>query len=70
MRLPKIDSATYRAIVTALQTLAAFLIALGASPEAMKLLTDFYPTVVPTVVAGAGLASLVLNIFRKSVKNY
>jgi hypothetical protein len=70
MRLPKLDSATYRAVITAVQTFAAFLVAFAAVPEAMELLTRFYPAVVPLVVSGAGVASFVLNFFRKNVTNY
>lgn len=70
MRLPSKDSATWRAIITAIQTLAGFLVALAASPETIQLIQQFYPWIVPVVVGGAGVASLILNIFRPTVKNY
>jgi len=70
MRLPAKDSAVWRAIITAIQTFAGFVVALAATPEAMELITNFYPWVVPVVVSGAGIASLLLNIFRSTVKNY
>lgn len=70
MRLPKIDSATYRAVVTGLQTFAGFVIAIVASPQAMAAITDFYPWLAPVVVSGASIASFALNFFRGDVRNY
>ena len=70
MRLPKVDSATYRAIVTGLQAFVGFLVAAVAIPEFRQLVLDFYPSALPILVTGAGLASFVLNYFRSNVKNY
>jgi hypothetical protein len=70
MRLPQKDSATWRAIITALQTFCGFLIALAAQPDTIRLINNFYPWIVPVIVSGAGVASFVLNFFRKSVNNY
>lgn len=70
MRLPKLDSATWRGVITALQTLGSFLVALVAIPEVMDLITQHYPTFVPGVVVGAGIISFAINLFRKDVKNY
>lgn len=70
MRLPKVDSATYRAIVTALQTFCGFLVAAVAMPEFRELVLKWYPAALPLLVSGAGVASFVLNFLRKSVKNY
>lgn len=70
MRLPQKDSATWRAIITGLQTLCGFVVALVALPEFSELVRQFYPAALPIIVAGAGVASFVLNLFRKSVKNY
>jgi len=70
MRLPAKDSATYRGIITSIQTFCGFLIALAAQPETIQLLQQYYGWIVPVVVAGSGIASLVLNILRPSVKNY
>lgn len=63
------DSATWRAVVTALQTFVAFFVTLVALPEVRELLTEFYPAVVPAVTFFAGVASFVLNYFRKDVPN-
>ena len=70
MRLPKLDSATWRAIITALQTLIGFLAALLVLPEFRELVNQFYPQAVPLVVAGAGICSFIINFFRKDVRNY
>lgn len=70
MRLPSKDSATWRAIITGLQTFAGFVIALAASPDTINLLNQYYPWIVPVVISGAGIASFILNFFRKDVRNY
>lgn len=70
MRLPSKDSATWRAIITGLQTFCGFLVALIALPDFSEIVQQFYPEAVPIIVTGAGVASFVLNFFRKSVKNY
>lgn len=70
MKLPSKDSATWRAIITGLQAFAGFLVALAAQPETMSLINQYYPWIVPTIVAGASLSSLLLNVFRKDIKNY
>ena len=67
--LPQKDSATWRAIVTALQTLAAFLVAIVAQPETMQLINNYYAWLVPAITLGAGLASFLLNFVRRDVKN-
>ena len=67
--LPNKDSALWRAVVTALQTFTAFLVALVAQPEAMQLLTEHYAWLIPGITAGAGIASFLLNLIRKDVKN-
>ncbi len=70
MRLPKVDSATYRGIVTALQAFVGLVVAAIAIPEFRQLVLDFYPSALPYIVTGAGMASFILNFFRPNVKNY
>lgn len=70
MRLPSKDSATWRAIITGLQTFSGFLIALVATPEAMKVIVDYYPQFVPAITVGATIAAFVWNLTRKDVDNY
>jgi len=68
--LPTKDSATWRAIITAIQTFCGFLVAVVAIPEFSELVKQFYPEAVPIIITGAGIASFVLNLFRKDVKNW
>lgn len=68
--LPSKDSATWRAIVTALQTFAAFLVAIVAQPETMDLINQYYAWLVPSITIGAGVASFLLNFVRRDVKNW
>lgn len=70
MRLPKVDSATYRGIVTAIQAFLGFMVAAVALPEFRQLVQEFYPAALPLLVSGAGIASFILNVVRGSVKNY
>ena len=70
MRLPKLDSATYRGIVTAIQAFLGFVVAAVTLPEFRQLVTDFYPAALPLVVGGAGVASFILNVLRSNVRNY
>jgi hypothetical protein len=70
MRLPQKDSATYRAIITGVQTLLGFIVAAMAMPEFRELVLRWYPAALPILVSVASLSSFVLNYFRSSVKNY
>ena len=56
MRLPKVDSATYRGIVTAIQAFLGFMVAAVALPEFRQLVQEFYPAALPLLVSGAGIA--------------
>jgi len=70
MRLPKVDSATYRGIVTAIQAFLGFMVAAVALPEFRQLVQEFYPAALPLLVSGAGIASFILNVIRSNVRNY
>jgi len=70
MRLPKVDSATYRGIVTAIQAFLGFMVAAVALPEFRQLVQEFYPAALPLLVSGAGIASFILNVVRSNVRNY
>lgn len=63
------DSATWRAVVTALQTFVAFVATMLIMPEFRQLVTEFYPAAVPAITSLAGVASFVLNFLRKDVPN-
>ena len=70
IRLPRIDSATYRGIVTAIQAFLGFMVAAVALPEFRQLVQEFYPAALPILVSGAGIASFILNVVRTNVRNY
>ena len=70
LRPPKLDSATFKGIVTALQTLCAFVVAAAADPSIMQLLTAWYPQLVPVVTASAGIVAFLLGYVRTDVRNY
>lgn len=70
MRLPLKDSATWRAIITAIQAFIALLAVLLALPEFRQLVLQFYPEFLPYIVTASGAASFLFNFFRPSVKNY
>jgi len=68
--LPTKDSATWRAVITAIQTFCGLLVAVVAIPEFSEVVKQFYPEAVPIIITGAGIASFILNLFRKDVKNW
>jgi hypothetical protein len=70
MRLPKKDSATWRAIITGLESFVGFMVTMVALPEFRQLVTEWYPTALPLIVVGTSIAAFVLNYFRSSVDNY
>lgn len=70
MRLPKIDSATWRGIITGLQVLLGFSVGLLALPEFRELVQQFYPQAVPLIVTLSGLVSFLFNFLRRDVDNY
>lgn len=70
MRLPRVDSATFRGLLTAVQTFAGFLAVLLVMPEFRELVTKFYPAALPLIPIAVGIVSFVINLFRTDVKNY
>ena len=70
MRLPALDSATWRAIITSLQTFLGFMAALLLLPEFRQLVTQFYPQAIPVIVAASGVVTFIINFFRADVRNY
>lgn len=70
MKLPAKDSATWRALVTGLQTLIACLAALVVSEDFRTIVGNYYPQFIPTIASLAGTVSLLINFFRKDVDNY
>jgi hypothetical protein len=76
MKLPSRDSATGRALATAVQFLTAVALALPAlsgllsDPEFNKLVGQYFPKLVPVLTFTVALATFVNNYLRKDVKNY
>lgn len=70
MKLPSVDSATWRGLITSLQAFCGLVVAAVAMPEFRQLVLQFYPAALPIIVSGAGLASFMLNFLRANVKNY
>ena len=70
MKLPSVDSATWRGFITSLQAFCGLVVAAVAMPEFRQLVLQFYPAALPIIVSGAGIASFVLNFLRANVKNY
>lgn len=70
MRLPRLDSATWKALMTALQTFLGFMAALLVLPEFRELVTRFYPQAIPVIVTASGVVTFIINYFRKDVRNY
>lgn len=70
MRLPKIDSATFRGIVTALQTLIGTLVVIYAIPGVKEAIQINAPEAAGAVASAAGVVSLIWNIVRRDVRNY
>jgi hypothetical protein len=49
MKLPSKDSATFRALVTFLQTVIALLVVVLAMPEFTEVVKKFYPDALPAI---------------------
>ena len=70
MKLPSVDSATWRGLITSVQSLAAFVVTLLLLPGVADIIRDFYPEAVVLVSIAGFLASFFPNLIRKDVKNY
>ncbi len=70
MKLPSKDSATFRALVTFLQTVIALLVVVLAMPEFTEVVKKFYPDALPAIALLTTIVTFVWNVIRKDVKNY
>lgn len=70
MRLPKIDSATFRGVVTALQTLVGTLFVIYGIPGVKEAIEINAPEAAGAVATAAGIVAFIWNIIRRDVKNY
>lgn len=70
MKLPSKDSATFRALVTGLQTAIGLLVVVLAMPEFKEIVTRYYPDALPAIAVVTTVVTFVWNLVRKDVKNY
>ena len=70
MKFPSKDSATFRALVTGLQTVIALMVVVLAMPEFTEVVKKFYPDALPAIAILTTVVTFVWNVIRKDVKNY
>ena len=70
MKLPQKDSATFRAIVTLLQTVIGLSVVVLAMPEFKEIVTKYYPDALPAIAVFTTIVTFVWNVIRKDVPNY
>ncbi len=70
IRLPKIDSATFRGVVTAVQAFVGTLLAIYAVPGVKEVIQTKAPEVAGVIATCAGVVALIWNLVRRDVKNY
>ena len=70
MKLPQKDSATFRALVTLLQTIIGLAVVVLAMPEFTEVVRKFYPDALPVIAIVTAVVTFVWNVIRKDVPNY
>ena len=70
MKLPQKDSATFRALVTLLQTIIGLAVVVLAMPEFTEVVRKFYPDALPVIAIITAVVTFVWNVIRKDVPNY
>ena len=70
MKLPQKDSATFRALVTLLQTVIGLSVVVLAMPEFKEIVTKYYPDTLPAIAVFTTIVTFVWNVIRKDVPNY
>lgn len=70
MKLPKKDSATFRALVTLLQTVIGLGVVVLAMPEFKEIVTRYYPDALPVIAVVTAVVTFIWNVIRKDVPNY
>ena len=70
LRLPKKDSAVFRALVTFLQTTIALLVIVLAMPEFNQVVSKYYPDALPAIAILTTIVTFIWNLIRKDVRNY
>lgn len=70
LRLPAVDSATFKAIITWAQVNIPVVLVWLADPQSIHFVNQYVPWLLPLVTWGAGAAAFVIGLARKDVKNY
>lgn len=70
MRLPVKDSATWKGIITTLEAGVVIVALVVLDPNFKALVEKFLPNVAWIIPIGTGIASFIVNLLRKDVKNY
>ena len=69
-RLPKVDSATFRAALSFVETFLGGVLVLFLDPNFHTLVQQYVPNALPVIAAATGAISLIINILRTDVANY
>jgi len=70
LRLPKIDSATFTAIVTWIQVNIPIVLVWLTDPQLIHTIQVYVPWLLPVISGGAAVAAFLIGVFRKDVDNY
>lgn len=69
-RLPKKDSAVWRAIITTIEGTFVLVLGLLSLPEVREYIMQVHPQTVPAFALGLAVVNFIRNFFRKDVKPY
>ena len=68
--LPSKDSTVARTLRVLVYELCAVLLAVLANPEAVELIKQYYPELLVILTGFAPVATFLVNLIRKDVKNW
>jgi hypothetical protein len=68
--LPSKDSTAVRTLRVVAYEVLGLLLAVLASPDAVELLKQYYPQVLIILTTFAPIATLIVNLLRRDVKNW
>ncbi len=70
LRLPALDSATFKAIITFIQVNVPIALVWVTDPQVITFVTTYIPWLLPLLSFGAAAAAFIIGVARKDVKNY
>ncbi len=70
MNLPSRDSAVVRAFRVLVYNVIPSLLVLATNPEVIKSVQNYTPWLLPIIITGAPIVSLIYNTLRKDVPNW